>query len=272
MKKLSYLVAAAALVMAFGLSGVANAQPEQPILTKDITVGPDVDNDGVIDRVIEVRQTSSTEYEYELTYVPAGGPPNVVIIDTVPAEWDVTSIDGVPNLPLDCGESETDVDGNLALKRGGKAGKKCSSATKFIWKLASTDGTQMVTVATETRESPATIKHSDKKDPKFKPTSCGKLTLNDGAQAFEANPDGTLVLDINGDPILVAASFPLMLVAVEDLNGGGIVGDGTGDEDLDGLPDAEEAFFLGTDPCLADTDGDGVNDGVDPAPLNPDVS
>ena len=255
MKKLSYLAAAAALVMAFGLSGVANAQPEQG-LTKEITMG---------DIAIQIKKTTTTPYEYTLTYVPApGDPKNVVIIDTVPAEWDVTSIDGVLRDPLDCGGSETA--DNLDLNRGGKAGKKCSSATKFAWTLTPSQTSQTVTVGTETRESPATIKHTKKID-KFKPTSCGKLTLNDGAQAFEADVDGNLVLDEFGNPILVASSNSLMLVAVDDLNGLGIVADGTGDEDLDGLQDADEAFNVGTDPCNPDTDGDGVVDGTDDCPL-----
>ena len=38
------------------------------------------------------------------------------------------------------------------------------------------------------------------------------------------------------------------------------------DDDNDGLSDTEEAT-LGTDPLLADTDGDGLDDGVDPNPL-----
>lgn len=255
MKKLSYLAVAAALVMGFGLSGVANAQT---VLTKEITMG---------DIAIQIKKTTTTPYEYTLTYVPApGDPENVVIIDTVPAEWDVTSIDGVPNLPLDCGGSETA--GNLDLNRGGKAGKKCSSATKFAWTLTPSQPSQTVIVGTETRESPATIKHTNKTD-KFKPTSCGKLALNDGAQAFEANPDGTLVLDLDGNPIPVGdPSNSLMLVAVDDLNGLGIVADGTGDEDGDGISDYDEVRFdVVTDPCNPDTDGDGVNDGVDACPL-----
>ena len=54
-----------------------------------------------------------------------------------------------------------------------------------------------------------------------------------------------------------------MLVAVDDLDGGGLVPDGSGDEDGDGLTDADEAFIHGTDPCVFDTDGDGFSDGVE---------
>jgi hypothetical protein len=42
--------------------------------------------------------------------------------------------------------------------------------------------------------------------------------------------------------------------------------DGDGDPDTDGLSNEEE-FDLGTDPTLADTDGDGLNDSTDPDPL-----
>lgn len=38
------------------------------------------------------------------------------------------------------------------------------------------------------------------------------------------------------------------------------------DTDRDGIPDAAEAL-LGTDPFMADTDGDGINDKLDPQPL-----
>ena len=40
----------------------------------------------------------------------------------------------------------------------------------------------------------------------------------------------------------------------------------TKDTDRDGIPDAAEAL-LGTDPFMADTDGDGIDDKLDPQPL-----
>ena len=70
-------------------------------------------------------------------------------------------------------------------------------------------------------------------------------------------------------PILL--SNLLCLAAVEDLDGGGIVGNGEGDEDGDGLPDIWEACLLDTDPCDPDTDDDGVSDFDDPDPLDPAV-
>jgi hypothetical protein len=103
--------------------------------------------------------------------------------------------------------------------------------------------------------------HDKPRNQKCRPTSCGALYLNDGAAAYEVDEFGDLLYP----PI--AESNRLCLAAVEDLNGGGLVYDGTGDEDNDGALDYEEACVIGTDPCLADTDGDGFPDGVDACPL-----
>ena len=70
----------------------------------------------------------------------------------------------------------------------------------------------MLTVTIETRQSPGSKKH-----PKYKPTSCGPLPINDGATAFEVvgGGDFTLVLDANLDPIvIVGPSDPLGVEAV----------------------------------------------------------
>ncbi len=47
---------------------------------------------------------------------------------------------------------------------------------------------------------------------------------------------------------------PLVLAAVEDLDGGGVVPDGSGDEDGDGRTDIEEVREFGSDPCLFSVD------------------
>ncbi len=98
----------------------------------------------------------------------------------------------------------------------------------------------------ETRQSPSG-------KPKWKPTSCGAFDLNDGAMAFHV---------VEGVPELdpFDTTDPLVLFAVADMDGGGVAADGSGDQDQDGLTDAEE-IGLGTDPCNADTDGDGISDG-----------
>jgi syndecan 4 len=79
---------------------------------------------------------------------------------------------------------------------------------------------------------------------------------------FEVDEFGDIIDPFNP----ISTSNSLCLVAVKDLDGGGIVYDGTGDEDGDGVPDFEEACELGTDPCRVDTDRDGDNDDADNCP------
>jgi hypothetical protein len=253
--------------------------------------GPALDNvmlfrEGVaIAIAIEIKQPETTAYDFTITYAPAeSDPDNVVIIDTVPAEWDVTFIDDevvtdTNNAPKDktngvgvgCGKSESGLGGddNVTVERGGKSGKKCSSSTEIAWTLTPSVGLQTLKVDVTTRQSP-----SGKN--KYKPTSCGKLTINDGAQAFEADGNGDLVL-VSGERVPVGdPSNSLMLVAVKDIDGGGIVPDGSGDEDGDGLTDADEAFIHETNPCDPDSDGDGLSDGAEvnthgTDPNNPDT-
>lgn len=107
-----------------------------------------------------------------------------------------------------------------------------------------------------------TRRHNNKKNTKWRPTSCGALYLNDGAFAYE--------LDEAGDPIEppFAASNVLCLAAVEDYNGDGFIEyNGSGDEDGDGALDYDEACGIGTDPCDPDSDDDGILDGADECPL-----
>jgi hypothetical protein len=131
--------------------------------------------------------------------------------------------------------------------------------------------------------------HDKPRNQKCRPTSCGALYLNDGAAAY--------LLDDDGEPIYppIAESNSLCLAAVKDLDGDGLVYDGTGDEDGDGFLDYAEACEWGNDPCeftpdsdddgipdpndncpdtpnpdQADTDGDGLGDACDPCPNDPD--
>ena len=59
--------------------------PEGVIFEKEITGGN-------TDVAVEVGQNTKTEYTFKINYGDPQGPPNVVIIDTVPAEWKVTAI------------------------------------------------------------------------------------------------------------------------------------------------------------------------------------
>lgn len=224
----------------FGATGMVTK------LEKEIISGPDVDFNNEIDLAVEVGQFQTTQYDFEVSYSNPGGPP-VLIEDTVPAEWNVMLMD--------------DDGGNATAAPAGK-GAPNKSATKIVWEPAPSGGT--IKVWAETRQRPG-------RNVNFAPTSCGVLYLNeDGAAAFEIDPTtGGPFVDMLGDrlpPIL--ESNKLCLTAVSDVNGGGIVPDGSGDEDGDGLSDLTEACDVGTDPCVADTDGDGVLDGVDACPLD----
>ncbi|MBT8065264.1 MAG: hypothetical protein KJN94_09605, partial [Gammaproteobacteria bacterium] len=219
-----------------------------------------------IDVVVPVGELVPTAYDFTITW---NGSDPVWVYDRVPAEWDVTHVefdatgdDGLV-LPLDCGEDTvfTGVFGEVDIGRGGKSGKSCNSDTGFWWMPGDDNTLNIQTLARC---------HDNKKNQKCRPTSCGALYLNYGAVAFLKDPDtGELVLDDNGDPILVdGPTDPICLAAVEDVNGDGeFTWDGSGDEDGDNLSDLEEACEIGTDPCLEDTDGDGVNDDVDECPL-----
>jgi len=216
-----------------------------PTFEKQIVGGPDVDQDGETDVVVEVGQTSPIQYQFRIIYSMPGPP--VLITDTVPAEWQVLSV--VP-------QSGTVVSGQ-ANKKNNKKG-----ATKIYWTLNPAESSWL-TVTVESR------KRSSRK---YAPTSCGALYLNDGAQAFEIDPEtGEPLVDELGNRLPpIYESNNLCLGAVEDINGNGIIGDGSGDEDGDGLTDLDEACSYGTSPCLADTDEDGVDDGIDGCPNDPD--
>jgi len=237
-------------------------------LCKQITAGPM--SNGFIDRVVEVGQTSSTAYEFTIIMLNEQGIP-VRIRDTVPAEWECD-----PNLANCIDESD-----GFALAT--KNGKKLKGATKIVWEpcaaeggdaprdqeaLCPTIGDAVVSVKTRASHGPG--------NNKFSPTSCGALVLNDGAFALELDPDTGLPVhrcgggDSTADlcdsdsfaacgynqgecqTVQLAVSPGLCLAAVTDLNGGGVVPDGSGDEDGDGVSDYEEACVLDRDPCTPD--------------------
>lgn len=239
-------------------------------VNKEITSGPDADGDGLIDVVVEVGQLATTEYDFDITYTNPGGL-GVLIVDTVPAEWVVTEVEGNSVNVDACGASDdvTDGFGSVDLFKGGRVGKKCKSATHIQW-TPNSNGSIINVVAT-TRESPGKG-HTKKGRPmKFAPTSCGALFLNDGAAVFELDPaTGEPLLDpVTGEVLPpIFESGALVLAAVEDVNDDGVIArDGSGDEDNDGITDLDEVSGpVVTDPCNPDTDGDGLNDGSDPNP------
>jgi hypothetical protein len=154
------------------------------------------------------------------------------IHDTIPAEWKVNDVIGDG-----CGSEPSNKKGN-------------NKSSTQIW-CPSTSAP--ITIQVETRESPGNGHTKRGGDPAFKPTSCGIISLNDGA----------LLLDDAIPPNVLASSAPLLLLVSED-------GDNTSDCDGDGWTDAEE-FAQGTDPAVFnDEDSDGVGDGDDLCPFDAD--
>ena len=157
---------------------------------------------------IEIVQTDTTRCAFFISY--SGD--TAIVEDTVPAEWEVMSIEG-------------DVDCTFV-----SAGKKVyKSATKIT--CTETDE-MLILVTVQTRESPAT-KDKANKVSKFKPTSCGDLVLNDGAVAYASEDDAKiLVEDDDGNlvPIVIFVSNQLILDAV---NPDGLDCEGSPDPDVD---------------------------------------
>lgn len=226
---------------------------------KVITAGPDEDQDGEIDLVVETVKQVPTFYEFAIRYTDRDRPEHVVILDTVPAEWEVLYA-----------ESDKAADVVEVFSANRKRSAKC--ATKIVWRPATNSSSLRVGVQTRPRPN--------KKQPKFAPTSCGELRLNDGAAAYEADPATGMPLE---DPVagewlepIFGPTPPLCLAAVCDFNQDGVISyDGTGDEDGDGLKDIAEACGTGTCPCNPDSDSDGLDDGAEVAigtdPLHPDT-
>ncbi|MFC1688213.1 hypothetical protein ACFL07_00960 [Pseudomonadota bacterium] len=198
--------------------------------------------------VVETVKAETTPYDFIIVMDPLDEEPYDVI-DTFPAEWLVTAVNGESvfndtTLPLECGE-QLSVD-DWMLSRGGKVGKNCQSDTDLIWTPPPGE-TAVIHFDVETRPSPGT---KPGKEPKFAPTGCGGYYLNYGAESTSG-----------------FYSNSLCIAAVEDFEPEGIDYSGNGDEDGDTLLDYEEACELGTDPCDTDSDDDGVDDGFDNCPL-----
>ncbi len=122
-----------------------------------------------------------------------------IVEDTVPAEFKVTDIDNTV--------------GTCTFESAGKKADK--SATKIT---CVEDVFIFAFVSVETRESPAT-KNNDRKDAKFKPTSCGDLVLNDGAVAYAGDGAGAKILvEVQEgifEPIVIAVSNTIILSGID---------------------------------------------------------
>jgi hypothetical protein len=230
-----------AMGICFPSSGNGNPL-ETEVLKKKITQG---------NLVADVDDNTPLEYEWTIEYnKPENGPENVHIIDHPITQWDVTDVADHHYTPyLGCGVSDTvNAEGTVEVYRGGKPDKNCQSATHFIWDVSGLSSAT-VSVGVQSRRSASG---------KYLPNACGAFYLNHGVKAID--------LDNPGEPF--ARSNKLCIAAVKDLNGLGLVLDGTGDEDGDSLTDYEEACLnpVKTNPCKDDSDGDGVLDGADNCP------
>ncbi len=129
-----------------------------------------------------------------IVYGTDGDETPVEILDSVPAEWDVYEIDGeseggADDLILNCGDAAIDVgDEFVDVSRGGKKGKTCRSTNALAWEPDVSEPGGDVRVDVRARINPGKGHGKKATGDIFSPTSCGRLSLNDGAIAFEIDP------------------------------------------------------------------------------------
>ena len=109
-----------------------------------------------------------TQYIFEIAYSNPDPESAVRIIDTVPAEFEILSLNA---------SAGTAVFFDTSRGRG-------NSANRIEWDLPVGTTTATLTVEIQTVASPG----RGHRAPLFKPTSCGPLPMNDGATAFEVDP------------------------------------------------------------------------------------
>ena len=142
---------------------------------------------------VGIYSATATSFVFTIDY---DGPESLVL-DTVPAEFVVTDV--------------SSTDGNATSFPNGK-GNPSKSATRIEWQAPA--GTNTLTVTIATRESPG----GGHRTTVFKPTSCGRLPLNDGATAYQDdNHDQLPDLDGGLNPIVIVG--PSNSLAVDAVQG-----------------------------------------------------
>jgi hypothetical protein len=166
----------------------------EPSIVKEKLSGPDM---------VGIYTTSATEFSFEITYTNDVQEFAVRILDTVPAEFAVFSL--------------TKTDGTASSFATGKGNK--SSATRIEWDIpADTDCSAGCTLTVAVETVPSSGGRGI-----YKPTSCGTLSLNNGATAYEVDPstleiklEMNLVSGILEPVIVLGPSNPLEVEAVGD--------------------------------------------------------
>ena len=119
-------------------------------------------------------------------------------------EFEITNIE----LSATAGAASLSSKGRDKVNKSATKGNK--SATHIQW--TPPDGYNTLTVTIQTRLSPG---GSRKGPDEYKPTSCGPLTLNEGATAFEdADFDGAPDRDGEGNPIVIVGPSNALVVEV----------------------------------------------------------
>jgi hypothetical protein len=155
---------------------------------------------------VEVKNDTAQVCTFHISYTGA----NATIIDTLPAEWNATTVVFGANTGTGGGGCTVDGTPDVSTGKNKKANKK--SATGFTCEDIGEDAEIDVTV--DLRQSPGKG-HGKKNQLVFKPTGCD-LQINSGAIALLVNvTDGTLVLGtLDGLPLVLNSTDPLDVLVV----------------------------------------------------------
>ena len=158
---------------------------------------------------LEVKRSESQECTFNVTYDGA----RATIIDTLPAEWNATTV-AFTDFTDDDGKCSVDEDAVTKNKGKNKKGNG-KSATGITCEDVGESADFDVTVTT--RESPGKG-HAKKGVQVFKPTSCGTIDVNSGAKAILLDDvTGVPVLGtLDGLPIVLDSTVPLPVDVVDN--------------------------------------------------------